>query len=261
MKTLLPLLATRMRCCVILIIVLFFSVVSLAQPANDNCAASVLLVSNLSCSNTTGTVANATNSGVAVAPCTGSAGDDVWYRFVSLSTDHTITLSGIGTNLSTSGARFQVFSGTCGGLTSIGCGVGTTPLSFTNLARNTTYYVRVYSAGTGAITSNGGFSICVTHPAIPTPLIDLGKSFVNISKPSGGTVENNDILEIRASVVVRGGSFDSCRFTDVIPTGTTYIAGTLKVLTNEGKTYQAFTDAQFDASNDEGWITRVSHYD
>ncbi len=228
---------------------------ALAQPANDNCAASVLLTSATSCINTAGTVQNATNSGVAVAPCTGNPDDDVWYRFVTASTDHTITLSNLGSNLNTSGARFQLFSGACGTLTSVACGIGTTPLTVTTLARNTTYYIRVYSAGSIVLTSNAGFNICITHPAAPTPQIDLGKSFINVSKPAGGTVETNDILEIRASVVVRAASFDSCRFTDIVPTGTTYVAGSLKILTNEGKTYKSFTDAQFDASNDEGWIS------
>ena len=231
------------------------SFISFAQPVNDNCAAAVLLTSNSSCINTAGTVQNATNSGVAVSPCTGVADDDVWYRFVTTSTDHTITLSNIGSNLNTSGARFQLFSGTCGAFTSVACGSGTTALSVTTLARNTTYYIRVYSNGGTVLTSNAGFNICVTHPAALTPLIDLGKSFINTSKPTGGTVETNDVLEIRASVVVRAGSFDSCRFTDVIPAGTTYMAGTLKILTNEGTTYKSFTDAQFDIVNDEGWIS------
>ncbi len=224
-----------------------------AQPANDNCGSATLLTSSTSCVNTNGTVIAATNSGVAVAPCTGTADDDVWYRFVSVSTDHTITLSNIGSNLNLSGPRLQLFSGTCGALTSLAC--GTTNITVTNLARNTTYYIRVYSAGNTAITSNGGFRICVTHPTIPTPLIDFGKSYVNISKPSGGTVETNDILEIRATVVVRSGSFDSCSFNDVIPAGTSYIPGTLRILTNEGKIYKQFTDSRFDASNDEGWIS------
>ena len=252
MKLALHVLATVFKYITLIFGVLFYSIAS-AQPANDNCAAAATLVSNGSCA--IGTVVNATNSGVAIAPCTGTANDDVWYQFVTTSTDHTIQLSGIGSNLNTSGARFQLLSGTCGALTHVACGSGTTALSVTTLARNTTYYIRVYSAGSTAITSAGGFTICVTNPAIPTPLLDLGKSFVNVSKPSGGTVETNDILEIRASLVVRGGSFDSCRFTDVIPTGTTYITGTLKILTNEGKTYKSFTDAQFDASNDEGWIS------
>jgi hypothetical protein len=253
MKLFLPTLISGFRIVVLIIGILFCSNVYAQIPANDNCANAVLLTSGTSCVNTTGTVQNATSSGVAVAPCTGNPNDDVWYRFVTTSTDHTITLSSIGSNLNTSGPRVQLFSGTCAGLTSVAC--GTTSIAITTLARNTTYYIRVYSAGAGAITSNGGFRICVTHPTDPTPQIDLGKSFINTSKPTGGTVETNDILEIRASVVVRAASFDSCRFTDIVPAGTTYIPGTLKILTNEGKDYKVFTDAQFDAANDEGWIS------
>lgn len=253
MKPFIPTLFTGVRIAVLTTSLLFLTHIASAQPANDNCGAAVLLTSSTVCVNTNGTVQNATNSGVPVAPCTGVADDDVWYRFVTTSTDHTITLSNLGSNLSASGARLQLFSGTCAGLTSVAC--GTTSIAITTLARNTTYYIRVYSAGGTVLTSNATFRICVTNPAIPTPQIDFGKSFINISKPTGGTVETNDILEIRAAVVVRAASFDSCRFTDVIPTGTSYVAGSLKILTNEGKTYKSFTDAQFDAFNDEGWIS------
>src|SRR6476620_12007313 len=74
--------------------------------------------------------------------------------------------------------------------------------------------------------------------------IDFGKSYINVTKGvNGGTVETGDILEIRASVVVTGtGAFDSCRFKDVVPAGTTYIAGTVRVLTNEGKICHQLTD-------------------
>lgn len=253
MKPFIPTLFTGVRIAVLTTSLLFLTHIASAQPANDNCGAAVLLTSSTVCVNTNGTVQNATNSGVPVAPCTGVADDDVWYMFVTTSTDHTITLSNLGSNLSASGARLQLFSGTCAGLTSVAC--GTTSIAITTLARNTTYYIRVYSAGGTVLTSNATFRICVTNPAIPTPQIDFGKSFINISKPTGGTVETNDILEIRAAVVVRAASFDSCRFTDVIPTGTSYVAGSLKILTNEGKTYKSFTDAQFDAFNDEGWIS------
>ncbi len=86
--------------------------------------------------------------------------------------------------------------------------------------------------------------------------IDFGKSYVNLTKgTSGGTVEPGDILEIRASVVVRSGTFDSCAYYDVIPTGTSYIAGTVRVLTNEGKIYKQFTDA---VGDDQGWINGVT---
>jgi hypothetical protein len=87
--------------------------------------------------------------------------------------------------------------------------------------------------------------------------IDHGKSFVNVSKgTAGGTIEPGDTLEIRATFVVKGGGVndyvDSCAFFDNIPANTSYISGTLAVLTNEGKIYKSFTDA---AGDDDGTIT------
>ena len=66
--------------------------------------------------------------------------------------------------------------------------------------------------------------------------IDFGKRYINITKGlNGGTVETGDTLEIRAAFVVRSGTYDSCRYRDVVPTGTVFINNTLRVLTNEGK--------------------------
>lgn len=81
--------------------------------------------------------------------------------------------------------------------------------------------------------------------------IDFGKSYINVTKGlNGGTVETGDTLEIRAAFVVRVGTFDSCAYFDAVPAGTSYIPGTIRVLTNEGKIYKQFTDAMYD---DEGW--------
>ncbi|MBI5856392.1 MAG: T9SS type A sorting domain-containing protein [Sphingobacteriales bacterium] len=83
--------------------------------------------------------------------------------------------------------------------------------------------------------------------------VDFGKSYINVTKgANGGTVETGDILEIRASFVVKSGTYDSCRFQDVVPTGTSFISGSISVLTNEGKYYKQFTDAYGD---DCGWIS------
>lgn len=83
--------------------------------------------------------------------------------------------------------------------------------------------------------------------------IDFGKSYINVTKgTSGGTVEPGDILEIRSSIVVRSGTYDSCGYFDAVPTGTSYIPGTIRVLTNEGKVFRQFTDAPGD---DAGWIS------
>ncbi len=83
--------------------------------------------------------------------------------------------------------------------------------------------------------------------------IDFGKSYINVTKGlNGGTVETGDTLEIRASFVVRSGTYDSCRYQDAVPAGTLYIPGTVRVLTNEGKIYKQLTDIYGD---DPGWIT------
>lgn len=83
--------------------------------------------------------------------------------------------------------------------------------------------------------------------------IDFGKSYINLTKGlNGGTVEPGDTLEIRASFVVRSGTYDSCAYYDAVPAGTVYIPATVRVLTNEGKIYKQFTDA---INDDPGWIS------
>ena len=73
--------------------------------------------------------------------------------------------------------------------------------------------------------------------------LDYGKSYINVTKgTTGGTIEPNDILEIRATFVVRTGTLDSCAFYDTIRAGTTYIPNSMAILTNEGKVYKPFTD-------------------
>ncbi len=97
-----------------------------------------------------------------------------------------------------------------------------------------------------ALLVNGGGKIYAQN-------IDFGKSYINVTKGlNGGTVETGDTLEIRAALVVRSGTYDSCRYQDVVPAGTTFIPATIRVLTNEGKIYKQFTDAFGD---DPGWIT------
>ena len=77
--------------------------------------------------------------------------------------------------------------------------------------------------------------------------VDYGKSYINITKgATGGTMEPGDILQIKATFVVKSGTLDSCGFFDNIPAGTSYVPGSLAVITNEGKIYKSFTDAAGD---------------
>lgn len=95
--------------------------------------------------------------------------------------------------------------------------------------------------------------LCGSTMMVNGQSIDFGKSYINLTKGmNGGTVEPGDTLEIRASFVVRSGTYDSCAYFDAVPAGTVYIPGTIRVLTNEGKIYKQFTDA---LNDDQGWIS------
>ena len=70
-----------------------------------------------------GNMAGATPSAVPLGgTCAGPLAYDVWYKFTAVNTTATITISSLGANfLATRGV--EIFSGTCGSLTSIACGV------------------------------------------------------------------------------------------------------------------------------------------
>lgn len=138
-------------------------------PANDECVNAVSLTVNpdLACGVTTaGTTLSATNSNVAVTPCTGTADDDVWYSFVATSTAHNITLSNVVSTGSSSSTSLytQVLSGTCGTLTSVACGT-TNSTTVTGLTPGQKYYVRAYNSN-GSGYSNS-FNICIGTPPPP----------------------------------------------------------------------------------------------
>ena len=78
--------------------------------------------------------------------------------------------------------------------------------------------------------------------------VQTGKSYINITKgTNGGTFEPGDTLEIRSAIAVGNTSaIYNVRYNDTIDNNFTYIAGTLKIITNEGLTFRAFTDAAND---------------
>lgn len=213
-------------------------------PSNDECAGAVNLLISGSCSTIPGTVAGATNSGVAVAPCTGPVAYDVWYKFTALTTSSTITLSGAGTNFNT--PRMQLFSGACGSLVSMAC--GTTTITNATVA-GTTYYVRIYSTTGPAPNGNANFNICV---AATGALVRFGNSYVNITRQTtGGVVQTGDVLEIRMTINhTTAGAFNRLRFVDNVPTFTTMATAAphnaIKIITNEGLTYKSYTLAAGD---------------
>lgn len=214
--------------------------------ANDLCSGAITLTSSTTCVNTAGTLVGATYTTISPIGCGVASRNDVWYSFVAQTTRPTITLSSAPSN-----PRIQLFSGTCGALTSVACGASS--LVTSGLTVGNTYYVRVYTDPN----ASGTFNICITDPASAAS-IDYSKSYVNITKgTTGGSIEPGDILEIRATLVVRSNAIDSIAYYDTLTNnaGFTYVSGTLATQTNEGKIYRAFTDA-FDS--DEGTLSTVS---
>lgn len=132
-----------------------------ASPANDDCAGAITLTPGASCVATAGTILNATETLIA---CTGTAGQDVWYKFVATNTHHNINVVGSASF----DAVVEVFSVSCAG-TSLSCtdgtiGFGTTEnVYLTTLTIGSTYWVRVYDWYT-AEPATSTFTICVTTP-------------------------------------------------------------------------------------------------
>jgi len=87
--------------------------------------------------------------------------------------------------------------------------------------------------------------------------VTTGKSYINISRPNGGTFLPGDIIEVRATIAVTGGSnaaasrINNIRYNDTINTAKlTYIVGSLQMISNEGHVQQTFLDpADGDSAN------------
>lgn len=128
---------------------------------DDNCAGATPIPVGSTCNPMNFSNFGATDSGIAA--CAGTADDDIWFSFVA-------PASG-AVNVQVAGsaafdAVIETFSGTCNGLTSIGCGdltiEGGAETSFlSGLTPGQTYFVRVFDWYQGAAPTNN-FTICIT---------------------------------------------------------------------------------------------------
>jgi hypothetical protein len=96
--------------------------------------------------------------------------------------------------------------------------------------------------------------------------VQTAGSYLDISQPAGGPIQNGDILEIRGIISVPSGTtVTGLTYTSTVPANTVYQAGTLAAETNEGvivggiANTGAYTDA---AGDDRGTIagTAVTIY-
>jgi len=135
--------------------------------SNDQCNDALLLTSGTSCDYTTGTVDGAgSDNSWNDATCDNfsyPAAQDVFYKFIAVSTSHTVELVALG-DLD---AVLSVYEGAnCNNLEEYDCndqsGTGNSTLDLTGLTVNDTYWIRVYDYGS-LQPSDGDFDICVTH--------------------------------------------------------------------------------------------------
>ncbi len=131
---------------------------------NDECANAIVLTANagLTCTSiATGVLAGATDSGVSTE--TGTANDDVWFRFVATATAHKINLSNIEGD--ETDLVHEVMDGTCATLTTLSSSDPNSSL-VSGLTVGTTYYVRVFSYSEDPAATT--FDICITSMPVLT---------------------------------------------------------------------------------------------
>jgi hypothetical protein len=219
-----------------------------AQPVNDLCSSPATLVSSTTCSTINGTLLNATPT-AGLPACGNSGSADVWYSFTAQTAYPVITLSNPGSSFSAASPRIQLFTGVCGSLSSLGCNASpfnvATVVGGAGLTPGQTYLVRITTnSNTGTPTSGTWtFKICITDPAAGQ--VDFGKSYVNVTKgTSGGSVSPGDVLEFRATFVVKSGTVDSLAYYDTLfnSGGISLVSSSISTKTNEGKVYGSFSD-------------------
>lgn len=162
-------------------------------PANDNpCNATVAAVnSGTTCvTQTPGTVAGATASGLPATPCSGTPDNDVWFRFTATSTTHYISLNNVAGN--TTDMYHAIYSGSCGSLTNIACS-DADQSTVTGLTVGNTYWIRVYTYWTNSPAANTTFNLCITSP--PPPPV-CGGMFYDSGGPSGNYSNNENFTYV-----------------------------------------------------------------
>ncbi|HLF67288.1 MAG TPA: hypothetical protein VI522_06680, partial [Gammaproteobacteria bacterium] len=182
-----------------LFFILFFIAFSLlpslsrAQaPWYDPCTNPNWITPGTSCTNTSAAMWNATQTSGIGAYCGAPTNAvDVWFSFTAKSTNPSINLSSMGSRMDDN-PRLQIFSGSCGALTSLSCVSGTNTatlsLSATGLTVGTNYLVRVFTTATAAtagVAADWNFNICIVDPppandnCAGSVLLTAGTSCVN----------------------------------------------------------------------------------
>ncbi|HYV94917.1 MAG TPA: T9SS type A sorting domain-containing protein [Chitinophagales bacterium] len=136
-----------------------------AASINNDCANAIVLTPGASCNAIASSVSVSNSNNPFLAPCVGTATDDVWYRFVANNSSTQIIVTPTDGSMD---PVVQLLSGTCGSFTSLYCqnssgAGGAETLNAIGLTIGNTYYVRVYDFVSA--NANHTFNICVVGAA------------------------------------------------------------------------------------------------
>lgn len=138
------------------------------SPANDDCAGAIVLTTSGFCSSTDFIAACATASPPSGGCLDGLANpeDDTWYVFTATSAQMTV---GMLPHSLQYGPILEVYAGTCGALSSIGCSNGfsgdTLEVVLSSLVPGTAYYVKAYNGYVDFPLDDAAFGLCVVEGA------------------------------------------------------------------------------------------------
>lgn len=149
----------------------FETCVTTSNIPNDECIGAIPLPvgTNGICTEYSATNAGATASaGVPAPTCGNYAGGDVWFSIVVPPSGSVTFGVDFAAFNSLSDVDMEIYSGTCGSLTSIDCddnsGTGALPdIQATGLTPGSTVYIRVWDNGN---TLSGNFDLCISEPPV-----------------------------------------------------------------------------------------------
>jgi trimeric autotransporter adhesin len=207
--------------------------------ATDDPAAATTINQNIQLSGNL--LAAGVTTGVPTACAGGNPDDDVYFKFVPATTYASFSITNLGTDLTASGVRTQIFSGAIGSFTSVSC--GNNRIESTALIPGNTYYCRVYSAGTGQTGTGWNFKILwLPEPANDDPL--------NAVFVAAGSTVSGDLLAAGATTGIPLGCAPSLadddvyfKFTPVYSYATITVSGAAADLAASGIKTQVFSGA------------------
>ncbi|WP_395053628.1 choice-of-anchor L domain-containing protein [Flavobacterium sp.] len=143
---------------------------------NDECinAVNVPVNGNTSCALTVaGSLIGATGTAL-TSNCFGNPNDDVWFQFTAVTANHYVGLNNI-INGNAFNVVYQIYSGTCGSLTSITCNTNALT-TLTGLIPGQVYFIRIFSSSDNPVTTT--FNVCVG--TVPPPITSNTTQFTNV---------------------------------------------------------------------------------